>query len=147
MIIKDYNKKSIEELENIYRTRNMEYLIEDGKIKDAIKRLPDNNCIEVLGELINDFNFHHEYNGEKFYTSNLKINRKSDNCDIVPIIVSDRLGINIFEIKKGMFLEIFGELRTCILKNNDKKLSLSIFALKVNISQQGSKNKDRKSVV
>lgn len=91
----------------------------------------DNNKVMVIGEVYSDYIFSHEVYGEKFYIFKLKINRISENSDIINVTASERF----FSDKKpeiGDLLKIEGQFRSY---NNysaeGNRLILTVFAKEV----------------
>ncbi len=73
--------------------------------------LRQNNIVTISGEIISDYTYTHEVFGEKFYSFNLASKRLSSNSDIIPVTISDRLGVfDIFKI--GSRVTINGQLRS-----------------------------------
>ena len=65
--------------------------------------LMENNKVTLKGEIISEPKFSHESYGEAFYELNLKVERLSNNFDIVPITVSEKLlSSNAFEMGKNV---------------------------------------------
>lgn len=92
-----------------------------------------NNIVKVTGEVTEDFTLSHSVFGEGFYRTYLKVPRTSENYDVIPIIISDRLIDVSFNLAGGL-LEVTGQLRSF---NNHtgggSKLVLSIFALEAHL--------------
>ena len=51
----------------------------------------ENNQVEIMGEIVSDFQFSHEIFGEGFYMVDVKVPRLSESSDIIPMMVSERL--------------------------------------------------------
>lgn len=90
-----------------------------------------NNQVAISGKISSEFIFSHELYGEKFYIADLMVRRLSDNCDIIPIMVSDHL----FDIKKdycGYYVRVTGQFRSYNLHEERKnRLLLSVFAREI----------------
>lgn len=81
----------------------------------------ENNKMTVSGEVVSDFKFSHKSCGEGFYLFDLKVDRKSDESDIVPILVSERiLDVSVSAI--GANIRVTGELRTHSKQIENKSL-------------------------
>lgn len=94
-------------------------------------RMNENNQVRMVGEVISDFQFSHETCGEKFYLFDLKIKRLSNEVDVLPVMISERL-VNVKESGKGAFVEIDGELRSHNKHIGEKtRVVLSIFAIRI----------------
>lgn len=93
--------------------------------------LMENNKVFLKGEVVSKPVFSHEVFGEGFYELNLNVKRLSDNFDIVPITVSERLlGDSKFEI--GNMVAIKGQFRSYNkLVDNKSKLLLTVFVREV----------------
>ena len=88
----------------------------------------ENNYLTLVGKVTSEKEFSHEIYGEKFYTFDLSIPRLSENADIIPITVSERL-ITDDMSKIGTKLLIKGQFRSYNSYENEKnKLILTVFA-------------------
>ena len=87
----------------------------------------ENNKATVIGEVVSGFTFSHEIFGEGFYVLELLVHRLSDQADIIPLMLSERL-IDVTGDYRGMTLEATGQFRSYNrhegLKN---RLVLSVF--------------------
>lgn len=91
----------------------------------------ENNTVVLIGEVLSGFTFNHEVCGEGFYLIDLAIKRLSDQVDILPVMVSDRL-LDICRDYSGQTVQVFGQYRSFnITKGNKKGLFLSIFAREI----------------
>ena len=93
--------------------------------------LMENNKVFLKGEVVSKPVFSHEVFGEGFYELNLNVKRLSDNYDIVPITVSERLlGDSKFDI--GNFVAIKGQFRSYNkMVDNKSKLLLTVFVREI----------------
>lgn len=90
--------------------------------------LNNNNQVEVRGTIITEFKFSHEVFGEGFYTAQLSVNRTSENVDILPIMVSERL-VAVNEKWIGQNVKIAGHFRSYNKHEGERnRLLLSVFA-------------------
>ena len=71
------------------------------------EKILENNKVTVIGQVISDFSFSHEVFGEGFYMVDLAVNRLSDQEDIIPLMVSERL-IDVTRDYRGQTLEASG---------------------------------------
>lgn len=76
-----------------------------------MEKIIENNQVTISGELVSNFEFDHELHGEGFYTAKIKIRRRSDKDDILPIMVSERL-VDVNEERMGQFVRISGNFRS-----------------------------------
>ena len=98
--------------------------------------LLENNSIYIAGKIIEECEFSHEVYGEGFYLFKISSERLSDNEDILPITVSERL-IDKQSLKLGTRVEVIGQLRSYNNYGNKKnKLVLTIFAREINLLEE-----------
>ncbi len=96
-----------------------------------------NNKIILCGVVYEAPIFSHEVFGESFYSFKLKVNRLSGQCDILPVIVSERLILSN-EITLGSRYFIEGQLRSYnIITDNKSRLQLQIFAREITLNESG----------
>ena len=102
-------------------------------------KMNDNNTIELRGKIISGFQFSHEVFGEGFYLFDLKVERRSDTVDVLPILVSERL-INVKESAVGAKVIIDGELRSYNKQLEEgRKVILTVFAKEIeNVEEEDS---------
>ncbi|MDR1209923.1 MAG: single-stranded DNA-binding protein [Clostridiales bacterium] len=92
--------------------------------------LQNNNVINIIGRVASDFVFSHEVFSEGFYNFNAEVRRLSDNSDLLPITISDRLTAGL-DIKPGQITSISGQIRSYnsyIESEGRNRLVLTIFA-------------------
>lgn len=73
--------------------------------------LMENNKVFLKGEVVSSPVFSHEVLGEGFYELHLKVKRLSDNFDIVPVTVSERLLVDD-NFAMGKTVSIKGQFRS-----------------------------------
>ena len=71
----------------------------------------ENNQVTVMGEIVSEFSYSHEIYGEGFYMVDIKCKRLSDSCDIIPVMVSERL-LDVSANYIGMLICIHGQFRS-----------------------------------
>lgn len=93
--------------------------------------LMDNNKVFLKGVVVSKPRFSHEVFGEGFYELDLNVKRLSDNYDIVPVTVSERLlSDGAFEMNK--IVSIKGQFRSYNkLIDGKSKLLLTVFVREV----------------
>lgn len=95
--------------------------------KQMTDKSMENNKATVIGEVVSGFTFSHEIFGEGFYVLELLVHRLSDQADIIPLMLSERL-IDVTGDYRGMTMEATGQFRSYNrhegLKN---RLVLSVF--------------------
>ena len=88
----------------------------------------DNNHLTLMGKVTSEKRFSHEIYGESFYIFDMEIPRLSDNSDIIPITVSERI-INDDLIAVGKTILIKGQFRSYNSYENERnRLILTVFA-------------------
>ncbi len=91
----------------------------------------ENNQVTIMGEIVSDFSFSHEIFGEGFYMVDVRVQRLSDSCDILPLIISERL-VDVTADCKGCCVEVNGQFRSYNRHEERKnKLVLSVFAREI----------------
>ena len=86
-----------------------------------------NNSVTLIGEVVSAFIFSHEVRGEAFYLVNLAVKRLSEQADIIPLTISERL-IDVTSDCMGRTLEVAGQFRSFNQQGeNKKRLILSVF--------------------
>lgn len=98
-----------------------------------IETLSDNNVVEVMGKVVSEVTFSHEIYGEGFYSFDIETSRLSENADILPVTISERL-IDKELLTIGTAVDIKGQLRSYNNYNNKKnKLVLTVFVREIEI--------------
>ena len=91
------------------------------------EKILENNKVTVIGQVISDFTFSHEVFGEGFYMIDLAVNRLSDQEDVIPLMISERL-IDVKQDYRGQTLEASGQFRSYNRHEGSKnRLVLSVF--------------------
>jgi hypothetical protein len=85
-----------------------------------------NNHVELCGEIVSKFTYSHEYKGEKFYTFDLVVRRKSGVFDSIPVIASGYL-LDEIDDRQGYYMRIYGDFRSFRNPNN-KHCMMYVFA-------------------
>jgi single-stranded DNA-binding protein len=71
------------------------------------------NKIELSGEIVEDIVLDHTMGNTKFYSTTLKIERKSKTNDYLPIIIKENVLKNIKgDLKIGTYVQLEGTIRT-----------------------------------
>ena len=101
--------------------------------KMQMNSLPENNSVVITGVVVEDGVFSHEVYGEGFYTFKISSERLSENADILPITVSERLLMNQ-NIVCGKHVKIKGQLRSYNnYTGNRSRLVLTIFVRDIQV--------------
>ena len=96
-----------------------------------------NNKVYLCGTVHSEPKYSHELYGEGFYEFVLKVPRLSNQCDYIPVTVSERLmsGVNI---ENGATLALNGQFRSYNkMENLKSKLMLTVFVRDFTEPQEG----------
>lgn len=91
----------------------------------------ENNQVIIMGKVVGDLTFSHEIFGEGFYMLDVEVARLSESCDIIPLVISERL-IDVEEDYKGSYICVSGQFRS-YNRHEEKKnrLILSVFVREI----------------
>ena len=67
----------------------------------------ENNQVIIMGKIVSDFEYSHEIFGEGFYMVDVEVARLSESCDIIPLMISERL-LDVNEDYKGAYVCVSG---------------------------------------
>ncbi|MDD6571660.1 MAG: single-stranded DNA-binding protein [Thermoflexaceae bacterium] len=108
-----------------------------------IDKVIENNRVNIIGEIVSDFEYSHEVFGEGFYLVDVAVNRLSNMSDTVPLMVSERL-IDVTKDYKGMTIEAAGQFRSYNRHEGEKnRLVLSIFVRELQFLDDNEEVKDQ----
>lgn len=93
--------------------------------------LLENNKLMLAGQVITEPVFYHEAYDEKFYSFDLKVARLSQNHDIVPVLISEKI---LDQINVGDCISMEGQLRTYNKYEEETKRKLLMFAFVKEVS-------------
>ena len=100
------------------------------------EKVMENNKVSVIGKIVSGFEFSHEVFGEGFYVVDVEVNRLSDQADIIPLMISDRL-IDINQDYSNLTVEALGQFRSYNRHEGMKnRLVLSIFVREVHFIEE-----------
>lgn len=100
----------------------------------------DNNRVSLSGTISEECTFSHVVYGEGFYIFKMDVRRLSDNDDILPVTVSERL-IDVNSLKKGMYVNVKGQLRSYNhYSGNKNRLILTAFAREISLDEESLQN-------
>ena len=98
--------------------------------------LSENNSVVITGTVVEEKVFSHEVYGEGFYLFKIPSERLSENADILPITISERLLVNL-DISVGTRLLVHGQLRSYNNYTESKsRLVLTVFAREIRVIQE-----------
>ena len=96
----------------------------------------ENNKVSVIGEIISGFTFSHEVFGEGFYLVNVAVSRLSEQADIIPLMISERL-LDVKEDYIGCTVEAIGQFRSYNRHEGIKnRLVLSVFVREIHFMEK-----------
>ena len=100
------------------------------------EKVMENNKVSVIGTIISDFTFSHAVFGEGFYLVDLSVNRLSEQEDVIPLMVLERL-IDVNSDLRGCTIEAVGQFRSYNRhEGNRNRLVLSVFVREVNFMEE-----------
>ena len=100
------------------------------------EKMNENNKVSVIGEIVSDFTFCHEVFGEGFYMVELSVNRLSEQADIIPLMVSERL-VDVHKDYRGLTMEAIGQFRSYNRHEGTKnRLMLSVFVRETHFMEE-----------
>ena len=96
----------------------------------------ENNRVTVIGTIVSDFTFSHAVFGEGFYLVDLSVNRLSEQADVIPLMVSERL-MDVTRDYRGCTIEADGQFRSYNRHEGVKnRLVLSVFVREVQFLEE-----------
>ena len=100
------------------------------------EKVIENNRVCVIGEIAGEFTFSHEVFGEGFYLTELSVRRLSDQVDLIPLLVSERL-VDVSQDYRGEYIQVTGQFRS-YNRHEEKKnrLVLSVFARELSFVEE-----------
>lgn len=99
-------------------------------------KIIENNQITVMGKIVSGFSYSHEIYGEGFYMTDVSVERTSGSCDMIPVMVSDRM-MDVKEDYTGKLVCVTGQFRSYNLhERNRNRLVLSVFAREISFIEE-----------
>ena len=87
----------------------------------------ENNSARLVGTIIEELKFSHSVLGEKFFETKICVQRKSENTDIIPVIISERI-MNGEQNWYGKKVWLYGQFRSHNADDgNRRRLFLQFF--------------------
>lgn len=100
------------------------------------EKVMENNRVTVIGTIVSDFTFSHAVFGEGFYLVDLSVNRLSEQADVIPLMVSERL-MDVTRDCRGCTIEADGQFRSYNRHEGVKnRLVLSVFVREVQFLEE-----------
>ena len=103
-------------------------------------KIIENNQVSIAGEVVSDFVFSHEVFGEGFYMMEVSVRRLSDSCDVIPLLISERL-VDVNQDYRGCCIRASGQFRS-YNRHEEKKnrLVLSVFVRELEFVEEEVEN-------
>ena len=106
----------------------------------------DNNHLVLMGKVTSEKTFSHEIYGERFYIFNMEVARLSNNADIIPVTISERLILDD-KLQIGKKILIKGQFRSYNSYENERnKLILTVFAKDILFEEELQKEEEEQEV-
>ena len=107
----------------------------------------ENNNVTISGEIIGESVFSHDVFGEGFYIIHISTRRMSEENDLIPVMVSERL-LDVKQDLSGKFVTVYGQFRSYNKHESETKnrLVLSVFARELELVDEVSEEKDVNSI-
>lgn len=100
------------------------------------EKVMENNRVTVIGTIVSDFTFSHAVFGEGFYLVDLSVSRLSEQADVIPLMVSERL-MDVTMDYRGCTIEADGQFRSYNRHEGVKnRLVLSVFVREVQFLEE-----------
>ncbi len=100
------------------------------------EKMIENNKVSVIGEIVSGFTFSHEVFGEGFYMVDIAVNRLSDQADVIPLMISERL-IDVEGNYESCTIEAVGQFRSYNRHEGTKnRLVLSVFVREIHFMEE-----------
>lgn len=100
------------------------------------EKVIENNKVSVIGTIVSGFTFSHEVFGEGFYMVDLSVNRLSEQADVIPLMVSERL-LDVEKDYRGCTVEAIGQFRSYNRHDGAKnRLVLSVFVREIRFMEE-----------
>ena len=100
------------------------------------EKVMENNRVTVIGTIVSDFTFSHAVFGEGFYLVDLSVSRLSEQADVIPLMVSERL-MDVTRDYRGCTIEADGQIRSYNRHEGVKnRLVLSVFVREVQFLEE-----------
>lgn len=97
-----------------------------------------NNSLTLTGKIVSEPIFSHEVFGEGFYETQMSVTRLSDQVDILPITISERL-LGEYNVKVGDVISVEGQFRSYNkLEGEKSRLMLTVFVREIIDNQSES---------
>ena len=100
------------------------------------EKMIENNKVSVIGEIVSGFSFSHEVFGEGFYMVDVAVSRLSQQADVIPLMISERL-VDVSRDYTGQTVEAIGQFRSYNRHEGVKnRLMLSVFVREIRFIEE-----------
>ena len=100
------------------------------------EKMIENNKVSVIGEIVSGFSFSHEVFGEGFYMVDVAVSRLSQQADVIPLIIAERL-VDVSRDYTGQTVEAIGQFRSYNRHEGVKnRLMLSVFVREIHFIEE-----------
>ena len=100
------------------------------------EKMIENNKVSVIGEIVSGFSFSHEVFGEGFYMVDVAVSRLSQQADVIPLMISERL-VDVSRDYTGQTVEAIGQFRSYNRHEGVKnRLMLSVFVREIHFIEE-----------
>ena len=99
-------------------------------------KIIENNQVTIMGQVASEFEFSHEVFGEGFYMVEVLVKRLSNSCDLIPLMISERL-IDVTQDYTGEYIMASGQFRSYNRHEEQKnRLVLSVFVREISFIEE-----------
>ena len=100
------------------------------------EKMIENNKVSVIGEIVSGFSFSHEVFGEGFYMVDVAVSRLSQQADVIPLVISERL-VDVSRDYTGQTVAAIGQFRSYHRHEGVKnRLMLSVFVREIHFIEE-----------
>ena len=100
------------------------------------EKMIENNKVSVIGEIVSGFSFSHEVFGEGFYMVDVAVSRLSQQADVIPLMISERL-VDVSRDYTRQTVEAIGQFRSYNRHEGVKnRLMLSVFVREIHFIEE-----------
>ena len=100
------------------------------------EKMIENNKVSVIGEIVSGFSFSQEVFGEGFYMVDVAVSRLSQQADVIPLMISERL-VDVSRDYTGQTVEAIGQFRSYNRHEGVKnRLMLSVFVREIHFIEE-----------
>nr|DAG60990.1 MAG TPA: single-stranded DNA-binding protein [Caudoviricetes sp.] len=101
--------------------------------------LEDTNEVRLAGKIEKPLEFSHKTNSERFFKTSIIIKRLSGVCDVIPLVIPNKIVDNMIRIEKGMFVELAGRFQS---RKEGEKVKSFVFCQEMwKVSEETYKNR------